>query len=79
MVHEHNSIGERHILSLKAVCDNKSNGYKWGGEQRSLNEHLASCDFTLIPCPIKCQNGDKVVQLPRKDMEMHIKEELCIV
>jgi TNF receptor-associated factor 4 len=78
MVHAHNyhnTTGERHILSLKAGCDNRSNGCEWAGELRSLNEHLASCNFTLLPCPNKCHNGDKVVQLLRKDVQRHIKEE----
>ena len=47
-----------------------------------MKEHLASCDFTLLPCPNECYmyesgSGDKlkVVQLLRKDMEKHTKEE----
>ena len=70
-----NTTGERHILTLKARCDNTSNGCEWVDELRSLDEHLASCDFTLLPCPNKCRNGDKVVQLLRKDMQRHTKEE----
>ena len=71
----HNTTGERDILSLKARCDNTSNGCEWTGELRSLDKHLASCGFILLPCPNKCQNGDKVVQLLRKDMQRHTKEE----
>ena len=70
-----NTIGERDILSLKVQCDNTSNGCKWVGELRSLDEHLASCDLTLLPCPNKCLKGNNVVQLLRKDMERHMKEE----
>ena len=70
-----NITGERDILSLKAVCDNTSNGCEWVGELRSLDEHLASCGFTLLPCPNECHNKSKVVQLLRKDMEKHTKEE----
>ena len=41
-----------------------------------MDEHLASCDFTLLlPCPNKCSKDDKVVQLLRKDLEKHTKEE----
>jgi TNF receptor-associated factor 4 len=80
MVHKHNNYyhnttGERHILSLKARCDNTSNGCEWAGELRSLDEHLAGCGFTLLSCPNNCQNGDKVVQLFRKDVQRHTKEQ----
>jgi TNF receptor-associated factor 4 len=71
----HNTTCERHILSLKALCDNTSNGCKWVGELRSLDEHLASCVFTLLPCPNKCRSGDKVVQLLHKDIPRHTQEE----
>lgn len=40
-----------------------------------MNEHLASCDFALLPCPNKCQEGEKVIELLCKDMEKHTKEE----
>ncbi len=67
--------GERDILSLNALCDNTSSGCEWVGELRSLDEHLASCDFTLLSCPNECHNRSKVVKLLRKDMEKHTKEE----
>jgi TNF receptor-associated factor 4 len=71
----HNTTGERDILSLKARCDNTANGCEWVGELRSLDEHLASCGFTLLSCPNKCCDGDKVVQLLRKDVQRHIQKE----
>ena len=67
--------GERDILSLNALCDNTPSGCEWVGELRSLDEHLATCDFTLLPCPNECHNRSKVVQLLRKNMEKHTKEE----
>ena len=77
--HDFHITGERDILSLKTLCDNASHGCKWVRELRSLDEHLASCDFTLLPCPNKCHRGregkkSKHVQLLRKDLEKHIKE-----
>ena len=36
---------------------------------------MGSCGFTLLPCPNKCLNGDKVVQLLRKDIQRHTNEE----
>ena len=40
-----------------------------------MDEHLASCDFALLPCPNECSKDDKVEQLLRKDLEKHTKEE----
>ena len=67
----HINIGERDILSLKTKCDNTTNGCEWSGELRSLDEHLTNCDFSLLPCPNKC---NEVEQLLRKDMEKHKME-----
>jgi TNF receptor-associated factor 4 len=69
------TTGERDILSLKALCDNSSNGCDWVGELRSLDEHLDNCGFTLLPCPNKCSKDDSVVQLLRKDLEKHKNKE----
>ena len=64
------------------LCDNTSNSCEWIGELRSLDEHLASCGFTLLRCPNECYKGGrgrgnkcKEVQLLRKDMEKHTMEE----
>ena len=77
MVHDcHNTqVRLRDILSLKALCDNASSGCDWVGELPSLDEHLASCDFSLLPCPNKCHNWSKVVELLHRDIDKHTKEE----
>ena len=69
--------GERDILSLKAQCDNTKSGCGWVGELCSLDKHLASCDYTLLPCPNECHRGregkkPKYVQLLCKDLKEHI-------
>jgi hypothetical protein len=69
------TTGERDILALKARCDNSSNGCGWIGELCSLDQHLAGCGFTLLPCPNKCSKDDKVVQVLRKDLKKHTKKE----
>lgn len=68
-------IGERDILSLTTLCDNKSNGCEWFGALRSLDEHLSSCGFTLLPCPNKCQYEGNRVLLLRRDLQIHTEEE----
>ena len=45
------------------------------GALRSLNGHLATCKFALLLCPNECQKAGKVVELLRKDIETHTKEE----
>ena len=71
----HNITGERDILSLTTLCDNTSDGCEWFGALRSLDEHLACCGFTRLPCPNKCQHEGNRVQLFRKDFEKHTKQE----
>ena len=63
-------------MSLKVQCDNTTDGCKWIGELRSLDEHITSCSFTHFPCPNECKIGDKIVHVLRKDIEKH-KEEEC--
>ena len=62
---------------LKTKCDNTFNGCEWTGELRSLEKHLLSCDFTLLPCPNQCKKDGEIhiVKLLRKDIEKHKKEE----
>ena len=71
----HFIIGQRNILSLTVLCDNSSDRCEWVGKLRYLDNHLASCDYTRLPCPNECHTGKKVVQLCRKDLEKHTKEE----
>ena len=66
--------GDRHIKSLKTKCDNSSNGCEWIGELRSLDKHLLTCDFTLLPCPNQCKKDEEILKLLRKDIEKHKKE-----
>ena len=67
--------GDRIIKSLKTKCDNTSNGCEWIGELRSLDKHLLSCDFTLLPCPNQCKKDGEILKLLRNDIEKHTKEE----
>ena len=67
--------GRRDILSLTILCDNSLKGCEWVGELRSLDGHLVSCGFTLLPCPNKCCKDRKCMELLRKDLEKHLVEE----
>ena len=38
---------------------------------------MTNCDFALLPCPNRCKDGDKLLELMRKDIENH-KKEVCL-
>ena len=56
-------------------CDNVENGCTWVGTVGTLEEHVATCKFTLLPCPKECKDdSDKVKQFMRKDLDKHLKK-----
>ena len=65
--------GINDIKALKVKCDNKFNGCQWAGELGSLETHLQSCDFVLVPCTNQCKTGnDMVTKLSRKHLKHHL-------
>ena len=66
-------IGEQEIKSLEVLCRNSENGCGWVGELRSLNNHLTVCEYTLLHCPNKCMENNKVVKILRRDLDHHLK------
>ena len=66
--------GEREVNALKVRCDNFKNGCEWTGELASQNKHLTTCDHALISCPKECKENEDIVQLLRKDLEAHLKD-----
>ena len=50
-------------MSLHVKCSNASRGCEWVGTLRTLEEHVATCGFTLVPCPKQCQDENDEVQL----------------
>ncbi len=65
-----NYIGARQIRSLKVKCDN--DGCKWTGELGSLDAHLQSCDYALLPCTNKCKIDNDIAKFLRKDLKDHL-------
>ena len=48
----------------------------WVGTVGTLEEHVATCKFTLVPCPKECKDIKKKVKLfLRNDLDKHLKEE----
>ena len=64
----------REIISLKVYCTNSEEGCKWKGTinetDTSIEAHLNSCPYQLIPCTNEC--GEEVLRMSLHD---HIEEE----
>ena len=66
--------GKRDIDQLKVKCDNVERGCTWVGTVGTLEEHVAMCQFTLLPCPKMCKDdSNKVKQFMRKDLNEHLE------
>ena len=60
--------GEQEVKELKIKCDNDENGCGWTGELRSLDNHLTTCEYILLPCTNKCTKG-----VLSRDLDNHLK------
>ena len=58
-------------------CENAERGCQWTGTVGTSDDHTASCQYNLVPCPNNCNedNGDGQFLLIWKDMEGHLKTE----
>ena len=75
---------EQSLYDFEVYCSHKNKGCEWRGELRELDKHLNSepaadkslegCPFTVISCPLGHTGCD--VKLPRKDIKIHINDEL---
>ena len=56
-------------------CTNTKKGCQWTGTIGTLDNHIASCQFALVPCPNKCKEnkGAGMLLLVRKDLNKHLK------
>ena len=51
-------------------------GCEWVGTVGMLEEHVATCGFTLVPCPKQCKdNNDEVKYFMRKVLDKHLKND----
>ena len=65
--------GKREIRALPVKCDNIERQCDWVGTVSTLEEHVAKCQFTLLPCPKECKDsGGKVNYYVRKDVMAHV-------
>ena len=67
--------GRREISALQVRCANSERGCQWTGTVGTLDDHIASCQFALVPCPNKCEEdkGDGELLLIRKHLDQHLK------
>ena len=75
---------EQPLYDFEVYCSHKSKGCEWRGELRELDKHLNSeppadkslegCSFTVIRCPFSHSGCD--VKLPRKDIKIHVDNDL---
>ena len=57
-------------------CANIERGCEWVGTVATLEEHVATCEFTLLPCPKQCKDDKREVKsFMRKDLDKHLKED----
>ena len=55
-------------------CSNVDRECEWEGTVGTLEEHVATCEFTLLPCPNKCKDDkDEIAHLMRKGLEKHLE------
>ncbi len=58
-------------------CDNVERGNRcgWIGTVGTLHNHLATCQFTPVPCPKRCKNENgEIRSFMRKDLDDHLPE-----
>ena len=55
-------------------CSNANRGCEWVGTVGTLEKHVATCGFALVPCPKQCKDdNDAVMSLLKKDLEEHLR------
>lgn len=66
-------IGRREIKALQVKCNNAERSCEWNGTVGTVKEHLSTCLFALLPCPLECvDNNSKTKCFMRKDLESHV-------
>ena len=69
------SVGKKAIRALPVKCDNVERGCKWEVTVGTLDEHVALCKFTPVPCPNQCKEMYKITLHMRKDLDHHVNNE----
>ena len=68
-------VGKREIKALGVKCSNMERGCEWVGTVGTLENHVATCGFTLVPCPKQCKDNNEAKHFLRKDLDRHLKND----
>ena len=66
------TTGGRDIKVLRVKCNNYVRRCYWTGTVGTLQDHMAKCNFALVPCPNACRNE----RILKKDLPAHLSD-LC--
>ena len=66
--------GRREIKQLQVRCVNIERGCQWTGTVGTFDDHIAFCQFVLVPCPNNCAEGKGTgkLLLIRKHLDQHL-------
>ena len=57
-------------------CNNVERKCEWEGTVGTLEKHMATCQFTLLPCPKECKDDNGETSLfMRKDLDDHLEKD----
>ena len=67
--------GKRAIQALAVKCNNVERQCTWVGTVETLDKHMATCEFSLLPCSKECKDdhGD-IKHILRRDVEEHLEK-----
>ena len=72
VAHYVHPTGRMEVEALLVKCSNLERNCDWEGTVGTLENHLSTCMYSLVPCPKRCT--DNVLHL-RKDLQQHLKTE----
>lgn len=67
------SIGKKNINALRVKCANVDEGCEWEGIIGSLEEHVTTCKFAVVPCPKECKDDNGIKNVVKKDLDGHLE------
>lgn len=65
-------LGRRAIEGLSVICSS-SDDCEWVGSVSTLEDHLITCQYVLVPCPKQCGDDDNIKKVRRKSLDDHLK------
>ena len=67
-------LGRRDVQDLRVQCSSVDRGCEWEGTVGTLEKHMTTCEYELVPCPKECKDdSDEVKQVQRKYLDEHLE------